>query len=489
MALKRNGFVGIAAGEKSFLIAEIFLNGRSVKVRHAGEWHLPGVLSDAESQGKALKNFLRSRRISSMNAVVGIPAKWLLAKEKSVPRVDAETLANLLRLEAEKDFALSPGELVLDYVKGADNENNSSEGRLLLLAAHKGRMEFVCRVASAAGLRVAAVLPVSLAVSDMSGGFKNFVALYLGRESAEAAVYSGGKVVAIRHLGMFEAAGERQNGGVSEKLLEAISSGIRRMLMLLPESGNSDTPSKIIIMDDHGFANTDKDYLKSFFPDSFEVSEPVFSVGAPVKCSGSSLPCNAAVVLAEYAGRPGEIPVNFIRSRMAPRKTFRLRKAFVKIASLAAVLILAVISGMADLRSRKAEVANIRAGIDSISTEFNMAKSVLDYTSSMRGWRGEKIVFLECLREITLAFPVEGRIWVTSMAIRDDMRGLVSGKAVDSKTVLELLEKLKRNKAFSGENLLYIRHAGGDAEDVVYAVSFLFRGDPVMDKTPRGNNQ
>jgi tRNA pseudouridine-54 N-methylase len=91
-----------------------------------------------------------------------------------------------------------------------------------------------------------------------------------------------------------------------------------------------------------------------------------------------------------------------------------------------------------------------------------------------RRWREQGPRFLECLRELTLAFPAEGRIWTTSLAIREDMRGLVSGKSVDDKAVLELLDQLKKDAAFTDVKLVYIREAGGNVREVAYAISFVF---------------
>ena len=53
---------------------------------------------------------------------------------------------------------------------------------------------------------------------------------------------------------------------------------------------------------------------------------------------------------------------------------------------------------------------------------------------------------------------------------------------------MELIDKLKQNKSFSDVNLLYIRHAGGDSKDIVYAVNFVFSQEAESDTTVRRNN-
>ena len=85
--------------------------------------------------------------------------------------------------------------------------------------------------------------------------------------------------------------------------------------------------------------------------------------------------------------------------------------------------------------------------------------------------------------------PTDGSIWTTSLAIRGDMRGLVSGKAVNDKSVLELLDRLKQNPAFPKVNLVFIHEAGGNTGEVAYAISFEFIQPLVLDEAAQGETR
>ena len=76
------------------------------------------VLTRPEELGKALAAFLRDNQFTATDAVVGIPARWLVVKPKDVPPADAATLVPMLRLQAEADFSSELKDLVYDFVGG-----------------------------------------------------------------------------------------------------------------------------------------------------------------------------------------------------------------------------------------------------------------------------------------------------------------------------------------------------------------------------------
>ncbi len=483
MTLKGKTFLGIALGEETFLISELSLKGRTYYMRQTAEWRLPEGVSEAESIGNSFQVFLSSRRISTSSPVfIGVPAKWILAKEKKVPRLDNETLSNLLRLEAEKDFSLSADELVLDYVK---NEGKDTAGdSVLLLAISRNRMEFISRVAKNAGLKMAAVVPFSLAIGSNYAVGQDFVLLYLGRETAEFTLYSGGAPVILKHLGVFT-----QHKTGEEKLslnrLVSISEEIKRILMFLPDDENCSLPSEITVWDDYGLTKQEEETLEKVLPLHCKITrQPSGDTN-----SSNRITFGAPTALARYGGNRSGLPVNFLHSHLVVHKKFRWQKMIVRAAMIFTLIAFAVVAGMLDLHKKEQKVAEIKEQLARLSPELERAKEMLDYIACLRTWQGQKMTFLECLREVTLAFPSGGGIWVTSIAIRDDMRGLVSGKSVDSKTVLELVDKIKQNKSFSDVNLLYIRQSSGSSQDIVYAVSFIFRGIDEMNTDTRRDVQ
>jgi len=267
--------------------------------------------------------------------------------------------------------------------------------------------------------------------------------------------------------------------------LVSISEEIKRILMFLPDDENCSLPSEITVWDDYGLTKQEEETLEKVLPLHCKITrQPSGDTN-----SSNRITFGAPTALARYGGNRSGLPVNFLHSHLVVHKKFRWQKMIVRAAMIFTLIAFAVVAGMLDLHKKEQKVAEIKEQLARLSPELERAKEMLDYIACLRTWQGQKMTFLECLREVTLAFPSGGGIWVTSIAIRDDMRGLVSGKSVDSKTVLELVDKIKQNKSFSDVNLLYIRQSSGSSQDIVYAVSFIFRGIDEMNTDTRRDVQ
>ncbi|HEY5504426.1 MAG TPA: hypothetical protein VIK28_04645, partial [Sedimentisphaerales bacterium] len=152
-------------------------------------------------------------------------------------------------------------------------------------------------------------------------------------------------------------------------------------------------------------------------------------------------------------------------------------------------LFLAIIAGLLDLRSEERKIAELQKQLNKMQPEVAIARNAVERVQFISDWQGREPRFLECLREATLAFPTDGSIWTTSLAIHGDMQGLVSGKAVNDKSVLELLDRLKQNPAFPKVNLIFIHEAGGNTGEVAYAISFYFVQSPALDEATQGETR
>ncbi len=317
-------------------------------------------------------------------------------------------------------------------------------------------------------MKIIAITPCLLSLGCGECGENDFIALYIGMESVELAAYSDGIPYMLKHLCSLPA----EEGRKSE-LAGAISREVENILMLLPEKGASGGPSEIILWDDRGLDGKEMEKLKASLP--LPVKESVVSEAKRASMSGPvPIPSSAAVSLARAGAEIRNMPVNFIRSKIAVKKHFRWRRTAVRASGLTALGLIVLLAGILDLHKKEAAVKNMKEQIRLLGPELEEAGAAIEYTDFMLGWQGEKMKFLECLREITLAFPLEGKIWMTSMAVRDDMRILLSGKSSESRTVMELIDNIKMNPVFSDVNLVYLRNAGGDTREVVYAVNFIF---------------
>src|SRR5687767_6838697 len=113
-----NSFLGIAfTAEQSVACAEVSVAGGVRSVRRAATFVFPdgATLDSPAAAGQALAAFLRQQKFTSSRAVVGVPARWLVALEKDLPPADVETAHAALRLQAERLAVAESGEVVFDF--------------------------------------------------------------------------------------------------------------------------------------------------------------------------------------------------------------------------------------------------------------------------------------------------------------------------------------------------------------------------------------
>ena len=68
----------------------------------------------------------------------------------------------------------------------------------------------------------------------------------------------------------------------------------------------------------------------------------------------------------------------------------------------------------------------------------------------------------------------------SSLAVKQDRRGAVSGKAVSESAVFEVLDALKSSRALDEVKLLYVRDTAGSSRTVTFAFSFSYSGEATV---------
>jgi hypothetical protein len=194
---------------------------------------------------------------------------------------------------------------------------------------------------------------------------------------------------------------------------------------------------------------------------------------AHAKASSSSL-SSSAVLLAFTSIYPRTPALNFLRPRLLLKKQWKLSPVTQRLLLAATALILLVTAGIVDQQSQKKSVALLRTQTNQLAPSLTETKAILSRIRSLRLWKPAEPRCLECLRGLTLAFPPEGRIWTTTLSLREDMKGVISGKANDDMEVLNLIESLKRNPNFSDITLVHIRDSGRESGEINWMISFQF---------------
>jgi hypothetical protein len=473
--------LGLAASERSITAVEVGVaHGRQAVLRTA-EFPMPegDAAREPAALGKALRQFLKQNHFSCSRCVIGLGTRWLAAREKLLPPTSADLVSGVLSLAAEREFASDPKDLVLDYTRPVDcrrGDSSTAQGQsVLLVAAPRRNVDHLLAAAEAAGLVVTAVTSSAMALAAGTAGASasRRLVLYLSPGGADLCVQAGGGFCLLRSLPV--AAPPAAGGESSEdRWVSDLAGELGRILALLPGESTSPQASELVIWRSSALpAKAFRDLGERLSLAARQCAYPsdLALAGDPAATAGESA---AAAALAMTGFQAGALPVDFLHSRLTPRKRFALGSKAVWAAGLAALVVIGCLALLLQWQKQVREADELSRKLDEMKPAVAAAKDVLDKAAFARGWYDRRPRFLNCLRELTLTFPAEGRIWTTSLGIGEDMRGLLSGKASDEGAVLDVLDRLTKSPKFSDVKPLYIREVGGGSSEVSFAISLRF---------------
>jgi len=463
--MSKDRFIGLALGERRIVAAEVASSrGGAAVVRAAAfafaegdAWERPQEL------GGRLGEFLREHGVTCTTAVVGVPAGWLVTARHEVPPVNAQALADLLRLAVGQVFSLPPEELVCDY---ASAPPSGQAGSVLLVGIRRDRLQAVAECARSAGLKVRAVTSTAAVLALSETGTGGRVIVHPTPDGMDVVLASDGKVRALCHVPLADASGP--------PAVLALYLGIQSVLA--PADGDVE---RIAMYDgmalDQGAVHEAGERLgmqiatESALPLS-GLAEAATAAGIP---AGSAA---AAAALALGGMSPRTVPFDLGARRLAEPTVHRWR-LWGRPSALLLVAVLVVVGALvADREGRKGEVAFLRTKLDTMDPLFKSARDVVDAVTGARGWYDRRPPLLGCLVGLTQAFPEEGRIWATSLAVREDMHGVVTGNAASEEAVLGVLDAMKASKQFLDVKLIYSRETRATASERAFSVSFTYVG-------------
>lgn len=466
----KRAMLGLALTDRSVAVAEAVAADGGATVRRAAEFAFPeglGLQQPAEL-GKALRQFLRTKGFAALRCSIGVEAKQLAAWEKMLPPSADGSVAQILSLMIEREFALDGKELVFDYAVGPDTTRVRSA---LLVAVPRRVVKQLSEVAEAAGLTVDAITSSTLALADAGGGpmASDQLVLHLFRGGMELALFTGGVPRLVRRVPTSASSGHPAGDGSVNAYSTDLTDQLRRVVAVLPggESGDGEPP-QLVVCDETGRE----------WPAYWELPGQVALPVTVCQRRGDTEPCGAqfsaasAVALRGVCGRAPAI--DFLHSRLAPRKTSVVGRKVVWAAAAVVAVLAAGTLLWADRRADTIEADALRTKLDLMADEVAEAKATVAKVTLARAWYDRRTSYLDCMRELTLAFPKEGSIWATNLAIGDDVRVALSGKAVSEAAVLDLLDRLKANPKLAAVKPLYIRQAGRDGREIAFAMGLAF---------------
>lgn len=416
---------------------------------------------DWAALGRQLRHQLRRQRLWASRCVIGLDAAWVVAKPKCLGPTPPAALAGVLGLAIEREFSSGAEGFVFDYLAPPDTK---SESTALLLAASRPIVDGVTAMAEAAGLTLVGITCSSLSLAAAAGaGAGEQAVLYVREGCAEIAVRGDDGWRALRRLAAPAA------GSIAATLEDA-----RRVLGLLAAKADAGE-RRVLLWDELGLdAGVRKQLADRLglpvvlgrFPEDLGLATSEVTAATPV--------VQAAALALE--GLSGRALVDFAHSRLAPAKPQGRRRQFTAAAVAAAVVLIAAGWFALDWWSCARQSNELQQQLDELAPSVAAAKTTVDDVTFARGWYDRRGSLLECLRQVTAAFPERGRAWATNLSVRDEKKVLLTGKCEGEALAMQIMDNLKACPRFVEVKSLYIRHATNSSE-VTFAVSFDYKAE------------
>ena len=480
--LPRRKMLGLAVTGRCITAVEAAAVNGGGRLTRAVALPLPEAGADTPAAlGRKLRQFLRRNGFSASRCVIGVEARRLTARTKALPPAAGETAAGILSLAVEQEFAADRKDLVFDYVLGASDAGGPTA---LLVAGPRQMVDDLTTMARAAGLTAAGVTASMLALVGAAGatGDGDQIVLHLFGGGAELALRGPGGLRGVRSLAVripIGADGEAPwNNGHT---LRELGDELHRVVALLPGSGAAGgTGCQILVCDETGLTPSHRDALSQQLGLPVRPCARPDGLNPPADARGAGSAQFAAAATLALAGlRGGKDAIDLLHSRLTPRRRVGFGRPAAWAVALGVTVLIAAAAFVLDWRRDRLEVQFLAARLKDVAADRDQAKDLISKVTFARPWYDRRPSYLDCVRELTRAFPQEGLIWATSLAVAEDMKVVVSGKAASESAVLDVLDRLKANPRLSEVKPLYLRQTTRQGSDVAFAMSFAFNpGQP-----------
>ncbi len=487
MFTKIKKVLGFAVEDNQILLAELHQSASRYRVERAETFTLP---SEAEFTkpdlwAADLQQFLRTHQFSAKEVVIGLPAKWLLVQANEIPTVPNDALAGVVQLMAEKEFSLEMNDLVLDYTA---DKNSAAHTRLLVMATLRRRMEQILTAVRDAGLKVLSVTSSSLALLPLSHSSSSAARymVYLRSNYVEIVEQNGVGFRSVKHLS-FTPPNERKADSAPLGLYQQLNN----YFALTPHPSGSTDSDTLIVWNGAEPQALSLETLEQHLHRPFHIRNGFDVLDA--KCwdwqntpeAGKYV---APVSLATVGLQVEPVAVDFLHSKVTTQIKSSHKKPLLYAAAAVAVLFILSFSLAWSWHQDSRAIAEMTAQLEEHKAEIEVAEELAQKISTIKTWYAGRPKVLDCMLELTEAFPEQGTIWVSSLALREDMRGIITGKSQNEAAFLDVLDKMNKNTVFANPKMLYLRNTGRNSQDLAFAIDFLYTNGHLQPNKDINNN-
>ncbi len=451
--------------DRGIVCAQVYSSGVDRMVKKIGYFisERP-LLENPDETGRNLKIYLDSHGFTATRAVVGVPAKWTIAQEKDVPPASVEEMKSMLRLAAERLSLAETGGMAVDYA----GDLKSGTNKALLVGILKSQLNKIQTLISAAELTLVGACPSALATSAFVTGDHSM--LYLAQGSAELVHWQAGSPKSVRAL---NASGNDPT---------AISSELKRTLAL-----RGGIPDNMLICNGSEMDESASNELLSRIGSSARTMTPESGLGVTIDSTamngsagsikrGTALP---AVALALGGIDRSRMPIDFVTSKLQEKKSLKLgsQTVYMAIIGIGLVALIAILYFSANQRQSEANAAIKQLSDD--QPKVKKSRESIAHLDYGRTYFNQRPDYLGCLKELSLMYEYDERIWVTSATLKNDslnqIQGVIQGKSSDYTLNLKLIDRVYKNPLFSTDGLDQSRDAGGRSNEDSYTFKFKYK--------------
>ena len=505
--LRSNKILGMAMTEQGILLAEVVVSGGRRELVKAAEFPYPGgtLPADLTTIGRPLAAFLRQQGFGSRQAVIGLPARWVMVKSTEIPPSDRPSAAKILRLQAETAFSSELKELVYDY---AGEPDRNQANTVLLMAVAKQRLNQIEEMATLARLTVRAIMPSVAAIGSAMPSTlgQERLVLHIGPRAVELAAYHGNELERMRHVMTLLPNAVRTGQFPAELGVE-----LRRSIASMPINGTAPGDRRLLLWDELAHDDLARQNFGTRL--GIAVDSPSLAVLGVQAAAGLDDPKYAAPAALGCAGLADENPaVDFLHSRMfVPKEKKSLR--LVVWVSLAVILAAA---GMAylvvDTKQTEEQVATLTKTLEKQRPEVEEANKFIAKAKFAASWilpdvdpktklptRDKR--YRACWAGVSQAFPPNyAMAYVRTFELhttvipavvmpasgktpartvtpaRTALAGQMSGSASTPAEANAIGETLRRNGKFEDVKVIDVREVGNTGRQVTFSITFNYNG-------------
>jgi len=467
-ATRHHKMLGIAVGEKSMLLAELHAGSPAPQILRTAQFDYPQgtTLKDSEPLGHALGEFLKANGFGARAAVFGIPAKWVLTKQKEVPTADERLVADTLRLQSQAEFSPELSDLVYDYsgATGADGSNS-----VLLAAVPRKYLDQLSAVAEAARIKLEALTPYAAALATATApASAGGLMLLLGPGGVEFATQDGGFPRSMRYIGASADASPALIGELRRASTQTApngsvaANGVRREMIIWNDAGADEAPIRAL-QDAVGL--------------SFRTGGMADLGVEPSAAGKNGRDYGAAVSLALSGLSPRASTIDFVHSRLAPPPEKRVDRRTVLLIAAAAAIVLGTGFWAWTLYSQQNAVDAARKQlVDEKPNRDLVLKEVAKMESAVL-WHAGNPKFIACLRDLTEACPDSRNpfLFANALSLDENLKGTLTGKSGTDRVVYALADALKASKKFSSVQTSTERSQSRQGDEYSFRINFQYK--------------